>query len=77
MIMQLLLKQIIFLFVKKIFEVYPTPNIWRYLPERDQKSPVEYRLKTLNRSLGRWTDTERGFREEWKQGPLPINRMIY
>ena len=32
------------LFVKKIFEVYPTQNILRYLPQRDQKCLVKYRL---------------------------------
>ena len=33
------LKKLISLLVKKIFEVYPTQNILRYLPQRDQKTP--------------------------------------
>ena len=32
-------KEIDIFMVKKIFEVYPTQNILRYLPQRDQKAP--------------------------------------
>ena len=37
--MQISLKKMIYLFVKNIFGVYPTQNILRYLPQRDQKTP--------------------------------------
>ena len=36
--MQSLKKKSIFLLVKKIFEMYPTQNEWRYLSQRDQKT---------------------------------------
>ena len=39
MIMKMLLKKLLFLFVKKIFEMYPTQNVLRYLPQRDQNMP--------------------------------------
>ena len=36
MILQMLFKNVIFLFVKKIFEMYTTQKALRYLPKRDQ-----------------------------------------
>ena len=37
--MPMFLKKLISLLVKKLFEVYPTQNFLRYLPQHDQKTP--------------------------------------
>ena len=37
--MQMVLKKLISLLLKEIFEVYPTQNLLRYLPQHDQKTP--------------------------------------
>ena len=37
MVMQMLFIDIIFLIVKQIFEMFPTQNILRYIPQRDPK----------------------------------------
>ena len=39
MIMQKFFENLIFLFVKNIFEMHPTQYVWHYLPQRDQKAP--------------------------------------
>ena len=38
MIMQMFDKNSKFVFVKKIFEMHPTQNVWCYLPQRHQKT---------------------------------------
>ena len=45
--MQMFLEKIISLYVKQIFETYPTLNVLHYLPQRDQKRLVKYRFMSF------------------------------
>ena len=47
MIMKMLFKNIISISVKNIFQMLPLQNMLRYLPRRNQKRLVEYRLNVL------------------------------